>query len=136
MATVKIPNGLLSAVIGAFNDFEKNRLPYNISVRLHNARKAFERALNERVDLQNTLVKQYVKPGAEAVKETDEGYEELRLKVEELYNTEIEVDFGNPIEEEKIAALGERVAVLGNSIDLLQFIGFLVHKNGSEPPNA
>lgn len=128
---IKVKNGQLKDIIAAFNDFSSNRMPYSISVRLHNARGKFEKAIMHRQSLRDALVAPYIKEGKEGIEPGEEGYEELTSKLNELWNEEIEIDFGDPIQEEKIAALGDKVAVMGSSIDMLHFIGFLT--NGDSP---
>lgn len=124
-----IQRAQLEMVIEAMDDLGKNRLPLPLTVRLHNARRAVASALNDRVSIQNQLVTTHLPEGRDiqdGVTPDDEGYENLRDQMQELYESEADVDLGEPITTKTLEARGDGIVLTRQSLAVLMEIGFVV----------
>ena len=114
---MKILNGALDIIIAALDDLAANRLPLPAHVRAHNARKAAVAALQQREELKLAIMRPYLKEGSSAITVDDEGFDEVLAKVKELFLTEIEVDFGGPVDLSKLDGKLDGITLGGQKLN-------------------
>lgn len=122
---MKTKKGSLDPIVAALNDLGANRLPLPLTTRIHNARKAVLTATRERDEIKNDLLAPYLAEGRKSISPGEEGYTELIAKINELWNEDVELELGAPIDLSKLNGQAESVQVKEQTIAVLDEIGLL-----------
>ena len=122
----RVARGALDVVIGAFEDFGKNRMSFRRAIRTDNAQQAFIKYLQERERARSLLIKQYDETGKgwENVAEAPAG---LVSEILALQTEDVVVDFGESLEitEKEL----DDFKIEKRNYNILKAIGFLVVKD-------
>lgn len=105
---MKIKNRHLEELWSALSDLGANRLPYKLAARTHNMKRMVQDVLEHRDNLKKALTQPYMPDGrlVESVMTDGElkrllgfdGYNEALKKVEELWEDEVELELGAPVD--------------------------------------
>lgn len=127
----KIKHAQLDAVAQALGDLAANRMPLPITIRVHNAAKVLTRAMNDRNALKDEIIKSYLPaeireiPGS-SIEPTDPCFPELVGKLNELWDSEAEIDCGPPIDLGSLNGKAEAISVKPASLAVLDELGLMV----------
>lgn len=112
----------LSFIVDSLSDLGLNRFQYALAVRISNIKSKFIEIKDKIDQKKNDLIEPYLKENSTFLSVNDEGYAEFDKIFTELMNEDIEVAFGDPINEMSILGLKNfaDISVKENTIRILK----------------